>query len=178
MSTAVLKMTGSAGSGGAGGFTGVMKLSVLEADGLEETSVRSVTHNKVNSIDPYLQVNVDDKKLLKTKEKKDTFSPKWDEIFSHNLVNAHVMSLTLFHSALLGEDPFVANSSIHFQDILDEKQQDLWIKLEPAGKLHIFVELTKSNGGEFHDTSVKHKANECGGFNGTKNLRNLLERVK
>ena len=116
---------------GSTGFTGVMKLKVLEASGLEETNVRSqlVTTLNVSSIDPYLQVNVDDKKVAKTSNKKDTFSPVWQEDFISNLIDAQLMSLTIFHSSILGEDPFVANSTVLFKDIIDEGQPDLWVSI-------------------------------------------------
>lgn len=118
---------------GSTGFTGVMKLKVLEASELEETNVRSqlVTTLNVSSIDPYLQVNIDDAKVVKTTSKRGTCSPVWQEDFTANLVDAHVMSLTIFHSSILGEDPFVANSSVPLKEIIEGEQPDLWVSKTP-----------------------------------------------
>ena len=112
------------------GFTGVMTLRVLEAMGLEEANVRSqvVTTFSVSSIDPYLQVNIDDENVAKTTKKFNTFSPVWEEDFSiGNLNNAKTLSFTVFHSSKVGEDSFVANSSVPLQAIIEEGQPDLWV---------------------------------------------------
>ena len=112
------------------GFTGAMTLRVLEAMGLEEANVRSqvVTTLSVSLIDPYLQVNIDDENVAKTTKKFNTFSPVWEEDFSiSNLHNAKTLSFTAFHSSKVGQDSFVANSSVPLQAIIEEGQPDLWV---------------------------------------------------
>lgn len=106
-----------------------MKLRILEAMGLEETNVRSqvVTTLNVSSIDPYLQVNVDEENIAKTSKKINTFSPAWEEDFKSDLHQAKMLSLTIFHSSKVGEDSFVANSTVPLEEIIAEGQQDLWV---------------------------------------------------
>ena len=106
-----------------------MKLRILEAMGLEETNVRSqvLTTQNVSSIDPYLQVNVDEENIAKTSKKINTFSPVWSEDFSTNLHQAKFLSLTIFHSSKIGEDSFVANSTVPLQEIIEEGQPDVWV---------------------------------------------------
>ena len=110
-------------------FTGAMKLRILEAMGLEETKVRSnlITTLDLSSIDPYLQVNVDDENIYKTNKKLNTFSPEWDEDFSTNLKEAKVISFTVFHDSIVGGGAFVSNSAIPLQEIIEEGQPDLWV---------------------------------------------------
>eukprot|EP00112_Aurelia_sp_Birch-Aquarium-sp1_P011542 Seg2425.4 transcript_id=Seg2425.4/GoldUCD/mRNA.D3Y31 product="Protein kinase C epsilon type" protein_id=Seg2425.4/GoldUCD/D3Y31 len=126
------------------GFSGVMKLRVIEALELDVKHVRSqFGAGKITVIDPFLQVNVDDENIARTAAKAKTFSPFWNEEFTATLHNAKSLNLTVFHSAVVGPDPFVANISVPLQEIIrhQEGQPDLWIVLEPAGKIHVFIEL-------------------------------------
>jgi len=49
------------------------------------------------------------------------------------------MGLTLFHDATIGPDVFVANCSIQFEDLTSSS--DIWIDLEPEGKIHLVIDL-------------------------------------
>ena len=111
-------------------FTGVMKLRIYEALGLEETKVRSsvITSLGVTSIDPYLQVNVDDENIYQTQKQINTFSPEWKEDFQTNLKDAKVINFTVFHTSIVGGGAFVSNSAIPLQEIIDEGQSDLWVR--------------------------------------------------
>ena len=112
-----------------GGFTGFMKIRILEALDLNKTNVKSqiVTSMKVSSLDPYLQAYVDDQVIAKTSKRISTYSPIWEEDFSIDLHKAKILSLTVFHSSKVGADSFVANSSLPIQEIIDEGQSDLWV---------------------------------------------------
>lgn len=111
-------------------FSGVMKLRVIEALELELKHVRSqFGTGRLNSIDPFLQVNVDDENIARTAAKSRTLSPFWNEEFTATLHNAKCLNLTVFHSAVVGPDPFVANISVPLQEIIrrQEGQPDLWV---------------------------------------------------
>eukprot|EP00794_Sanderia_malayensis_P020248 gene20248-22231_t len=124
------------------GFSGVMKLRVIEALELESGHVRlPFGTGKLTTIDPCLQVNIDDENIAKTVAKSRTFSPFWNEEFTATLHNARNLNMTVFHNAVVGPDLFVANINVPLQEIIEEGQPDLWIILEPAGKIHVFVEL-------------------------------------
>jgi len=101
-------------------FTGVMKLRILEAMGLDKIKVRSnvITTFGLSSIDPYLQVNVDDENIYQTQKQVNTFSPAWDEKFNADLKEAKVISFTVFHDSIVGGGSFVANSAIPLQEIV------------------------------------------------------------
>ena len=112
------------------GFSGVMKLRVIEALELDAKHVRSqFGAGKLTVIDPFLQVNVDDENIARTAAKAKTFSPFWNEEFTATLHNAKNLNLTVFHSAVVGPDPFVANISVPLQEIIrhQEGQPDLWV---------------------------------------------------
>jgi len=133
------------------GFSGVMKLRVIEALELDLKHIRSqFGTGRLTSIDPYLQVNIDDENIARTAAKSKTLSPFWNEEFTATLHNAKSLNLTVFHSAVVGPNQFVANISVPLQDIIrhQEGQPDLWIVLEPAGKIHVFIELKSGHQGE------------------------------
>ncbi|XP_047133697.1 protein kinase C isoform X2 [Hydra vulgaris] len=159
------------------GFTGFMKIRILEALDLNKTNVKSqfVTSMKVSSLDPYLQAYVDDQVIAKTSKKTATYCPVWEEDFSIDLHKAKMLSLTVFHSSIVGSDSFVANSSVLIQDIIDEGQSDLWIQLEPAGKLHIFIELKSGEDGEPRATSNQFKQRDSTYLN-KRGRRNAVRR--
>ena len=112
-------------------FTGILNLRIYEALELDQVpQVRSsvITSIKVSSIDPYLQVNVDDENLYQTQKQSNTFSPEWNEDFQTNLKEAKKISFTVFHDSIVGGGSFVSNSEIPLQEIIDEGQSDLWVR--------------------------------------------------
>ena len=110
------------------GFSGVMKLRAIEALELEVKHVRlQFGTGKLTSIDPFLQVNIDDENVARTAAKSRTFSPFWNEDFTATLHNAKLLNMTVFHSAVVGPDSFVANISVPLQEIIEEGQPDLWV---------------------------------------------------
>lgn len=113
-------------------FTGVLNLRIYEALELDQVpKVRSsvITSIKVSSIDPYLQVNIDDENLYQTQKQVNTFSPEWNEVFQTNLKDAKKVSFTVFHDSIVGGGSFVSNSEIPLQEIIDEGQSDLWVSV-------------------------------------------------
>ena len=113
-------------------FTGLLNLRIYEALELDQVpQVRSsvITSIKVSSIDPYLQVNVDDENLYQTQKQSNTFCPEWNEDFQTNLKEAKKISFTVFHDSIVGGGSFVSNSEIPLQEIIDEGQSDLWVRI-------------------------------------------------
>ena len=56
--------------------------------------------------------------------------------------SGHIIKFTVFHDAALPPDEFVANCSFSFDQLKSEnKINDLWIDLEPNGRLHFSIEL-------------------------------------
>uniref|UniRef100_T1GFM4 C2 domain-containing protein n=1 Tax=Megaselia scalaris TaxID=36166 RepID=T1GFM4_MEGSC len=72
-----------------------------------------------------------------------TFDPVWNEQFVHDVVNSKNINLTVFHDAALPPDDFVANCVIPFEDLMQSEPtvKDLWVDLEPQGKIHVIIEL-------------------------------------
>lgn len=67
----------------------------------------------------------------------------WNETFTHDVHNAKILSLTVFHDAAIPPDDFVANCNIPFEDLAhrEKEQQDFWVDLEPQGKVHVTIDL-------------------------------------
>lgn len=67
----------------------------------------------------------------------------WNETFIHEVHNAKILSLTVFHDAAIPPDDFVANCNIPFEDLAhrEKEQQDFWVDLEPQGKVHVTIDL-------------------------------------
>ncbi|KAJ8673470.1 hypothetical protein QAD02_004732 [Eretmocerus hayati] len=129
-------------------FTGTMKLEVCEASGLRATDKqRKFWQDESPILDPYVQIDIDQNLLDNSSTKPKTFDPVWNESFTHELHNAMVLGLTVFHNAALQPDDFVANCSIPFEELMqhDDEKADLWVDLEPQGKLRIKIELQRNN---------------------------------
>ncbi|XP_049317132.1 protein kinase C isoform X2 [Bactrocera dorsalis] len=130
-------------------FTGKLQLKVCEAIGLRPTDFQK-RHNLAfgkladdQPIDPYISIDVDDNHFDRSTTRPKTFDPIWNEQFIHDVTNAKNINLTVFHDAALPPDDFVANCQIPFEDIMQNEAGvlDLWVNLEPQGKLHIIIEL-------------------------------------
>ena len=71
--------------------------------------------------------------------------PTWNETFTTDLLRkAEVLGLTVWHDATIPPDSFVANCSIGLADLIDKEDQplhDLWVDLEPSGRIHCKIEL-------------------------------------
>ncbi|KAL4237546.1 Calcium-independent protein kinase C [Mactra antiquata] len=94
------------------------------------------------ALDPYIAFDVDELKVARTTTKVKTSKPVWNEDFTAEIHNGQSFGLTVFHDAAIGPDDFVANCSLSFQDL--KSQSDIWIDLEPSGKLHVIIELNGS----------------------------------
>ncbi|XP_065321045.1 protein kinase C-like 1B isoform X2 [Gordionus sp. m RMFG-2023] len=129
-------------------FNGSARIKIFEAKNLKPTNLatRHLVSAKQNPalIDPYVSINVDDLFISRTTTKLKTLSPSWNEEFKSNVQNGQILGMTVFHDAAIPPDEFVANCQITFEDLLLKKLNDIWIDLEPCGKLHVSIELKGS----------------------------------
>lgn len=114
-------------------FTGHLKLTILEATGLQltELSLRnSIIKNP--SIDPYVDISVDDSlEIGKTSVNTRTSDPCWNEVFTSSLLDATSLQLTIFDQSAFPDDNFVANCSMLFDNFKLEQRNnvfDLWVR--------------------------------------------------
>lgn len=126
------------------GFTGYVKLKVIGATDLKPAILAQRRLGGLKSIDPYVSLNVDDVHIARTSSKQKTSTPIWNEEFEQEIENGDKLGITVFHEAIMGPDPFVADSSVPFEEIMNSGVKgfsDIWISLEPEGKLHLHIEL-------------------------------------
>ncbi|KAI0233805.1 Calcium-independent protein kinase C [Lamellibrachia satsuma] len=126
-------------------FNGTIKLKICEAVDLRPTDF--ATRHQVGSqknvqvIDPYISVDVDDVPVARTTTKQKSVKPTWNEDFTTEVHNGQTIGLTVFHDAAIPPDEFVANCTIAFDDLSGKLSSDIWVDLEPNGKIHIMVQL-------------------------------------
>lgn len=106
-------------------FTGSVKLKVLEATDLKPAIL---AQRRVKSIDPYVSVHVDDVLLAQTTSKPKTSTPIWNEEFESDIENGETLGITVFHNAIMPPDPFVANSSVPLEEIINSGTSDIWVR--------------------------------------------------
>ncbi|XP_023215923.1 calcium-independent protein kinase C-like isoform X4 [Centruroides sculpturatus] len=133
-------------------FTGTVKLKICEAVDLRPTEFSTRHANVVGKqqqmlIDPYVSIDVDEIHIDRSSTKQKTSKPIWNEYFTSEVHNAQLLGLTVFHDAAIPPDDFVANCTISFDELVNSAKEtgnaeaDIWIDLEPGGKLHVVIEL-------------------------------------
>lgn len=132
-------------------FTGTIRVKICEATDLRRTDCMS-RHFLVagvgkgpqdQTLDPYVSLDVDEVHWNKTQPRQKTFTPVWNEWFEHEVDGAAHLGLKIFHDSAVGNDDFVANATVDFDEICSDNNthSDLWVDLEPQGKLHVVIEL-------------------------------------
>lgn len=130
-------------------FTGTLRLKICEACGLRPTDFQTrhtMTFGRLGDqqlIDPYVSIDVDQNFIDRSTTKQRTFDPVWNESFIHEVENANVLGMTIFHEGPI-TDVFVANMTIPFDDLVtrnENDQQDFWVDLEPQGRVHVKIDL-------------------------------------
>ena len=100
---------------------------------------------KKMDLDPYVAIDVDELYVERTSTKRKTNDPDWNETFSTDLLrSAEEVGFTVFHDATVPPDDFIANCKLSLSDLIEKAEQplhDIWLDLEPNGKLHIKIEL-------------------------------------
>jgi len=126
-------------------FNGTMKLTVCEAVDLRPTDcatrhqVGLGLSRNIQTIDPYVVVDVDDAPVAKTQTRLKTCSPSWLEEFSIDVHGGHTIGITVFHSAVIPPDVFVANCTVAFENFM-EKPDEIWVS-EPI-TVHIVIMIS------------------------------------
>ena len=106
-------------------FTGSVKLKVVEATGLKPAIL---AQRRVKYIDPYVCIHVDDVPIAQTTSKQKTSAPVWNEEFESEIENGETLGITVFHNAIMPPDPFVANSSVPLEEIINSGTSDIWVR--------------------------------------------------
>lgn len=111
-------------------FTGTVKIEIYEAVGLRATDKQRKFWQDEPILDPYVQLDVDENHLDRSSTKPKTFDPVWNESFTHEVQDAVMLGLTVFHDAALPPDYFVANCSIPFEELVsrNDKTADFWVR--------------------------------------------------
>ncbi|MCI4376900.1 hypothetical protein PGIGA_G00193710 [Pangasianodon gigas] len=146
-------------------FTGSVKVRVGEAVDLKPTSASTrhaaafvktglgLTLGAHATLDPYVVVKVDERAVGQTRSKPRTNAPTYNEEFCACVSRAERLELAVFHESPIGYDDFVANCTIHFEDLRKssspEETFEGWVDLEPDGKVYIQITLS----GSFIDVS-------------------------
>ena len=121
-------------------------MTVCAATDLQSTKFMTrLTRDKKTDLDPYVAIDVDEEFVERTSTKRKTSDPDWNETFSTDLLrSAEEVGFTVFHDATVPPDDFIANCKLSLPDLIEKADQplhDIWLDLEPNGKLHIKIEL-------------------------------------
>ncbi|XP_046402389.1 protein kinase C [Ischnura elegans] len=151
-------------------FTGTVKLKICEACGLRPTDFQkrhTMAFGKPDDqpIDPYVSIDVDENQFDRSSTKPKTCDPVWNENFTTEVQNAVNLGLTVFHDAAIPPDTFVANCSIPFEELAHRDHSDIWIKLEPHGKIHVKIDLKWTSTADQHPMEKPREFKERQGFN-------------
>lgn len=127
-------------------FSGKMKIEICEARKLRATDKQRKfwKEKEEPTLDPYVQLDVDELHLARTTTKLKTSDPVWNESFIHEVQQAIFLGLTIFHDAVLPPDYFIANCNIPFTELvknLYEGINDFWVS-SPICALHPLLGLS------------------------------------
>lgn len=112
-------------------FTGTVKVEICQANGLRATDKqRKFWQDESPILDPYVLLDVDESHLDRSTTKPKTFNPVWNETFTHQVQDAKMLGLAVFHDAALPPDDFVANCIIPFEELLNRNDEtsDFWVR--------------------------------------------------
>ncbi|XP_047369782.1 protein kinase C-like isoform X2 [Vespa velutina] len=129
-------------------FTGTLKIEICEAIGLRMNEKQQDSSQEESILNCYVQIDINENHLDRSSTKYNTLDPVWNEIYTHEVQNAVVLRLILFHEVDLPYDYFVANCSIPFEELIGgelDKTTDLWVDLKPQGKLRVKIDLIRNN---------------------------------
>ena len=102
-------------------FTGVVRLTVIEATGLKPVTVPG---GKVLSVmEPYCVIDFDDFYFGATSTKSKTSNPVWGEAIEETVEDSQRLQLTVFHSSTIGSDNFIAHAHIMVEDLMELVRQ-------------------------------------------------------
>ncbi|XP_043684711.1 protein kinase C-like isoform X1 [Vespula pensylvanica] len=139
-------------------FTGTLKIEICEAVGLRVTDTQREFSHEESILNCYVQIDINENHLDRSSTKYNTLDPIWNEIYTHDVQDAVTLKLIIFHEVDLPYNYFVANCSIPFDELVRgavDKTADLWIDLEPQGKLRVKINLKWSDSDDFRGMACK-----------------------
>lgn len=146
--------------------------------GTSETAGKKDAHSPM--LDPYVAIDVDEVSIERTSTKSKTKEPTWNETFTTDLLrNAGEVGFTVWHDSTMPPDDFIANCRVSLSDLIDKEDQplhDLWVDLEPRGKIHVKIELQWATQEEQSQPMRQFKEQE-GGFAGKQRRGAMKRRV-
>jgi novel protein kinase C epsilon type len=124
-------------------FNGSAKLRIIDAENLKATDYSTrIFQNSTFQLSPYIHIDIDDMPIGRTTTKHRSTNPTFNEDFMISEIHSgHLISFTVFHDSALPPDEFVANCSLALCDLKQNNGSDIWVDLEPNGRLHFSVEL-------------------------------------
>uniref|UniRef100_A0AC35G9L0 C2 domain-containing protein n=1 Tax=Panagrolaimus sp. PS1159 TaxID=55785 RepID=A0AC35G9L0_9BILA len=129
-------------------FNGTAKIRVVEARDLRPTEwskrFNTSDNETASQLDAYVNVDLDEYHVGQTVTKPKTSTPVWNEDYQTDVHNGKVLGFTIFHDCALPPDDFVANSKFGFDELKLKTVNDIWVDLEPHGRLHLIIELKGS----------------------------------
>lgn len=79
--------------------------------------------------------------MFRSSTRAKSFDPVWNETFESEVINCTNLGLTVFHDAAIPPDDFIANVKIPIEDIINNEHSDIWVDLEPQGRIHVQIDL-------------------------------------
>lgn len=150
-------------------FTGVVKLRIVEALDLRPTDYSTRHAALAKTLDPYVSIDIDEEHVYRSQTRNKTFRPQWNETLTKTVADVENLTLTVFHDASIPPDDFIANCNLTFDDLLNgiknEGRNDIWIDLEPAGKVHLVIELTEAEAAQVVKKEPQKEFKETAGLN-------------
>lgn len=136
-------------------FSGSAKVKIIEAESLKATDYSTrIFQTSTFQLSPYVHLDIDDTVSIgRTTTKHRNQNPIYNEEFQFEIHSGYMLNLTVFHDSALPPDEFVANCNILFVDLKPESCHDLWLDLEPNGKLRLSVQLS----GHFIEQKISHQ---------------------
>jgi novel protein kinase C epsilon type len=125
-------------------YNGTASIKIVEAENLKATDYSTrIFQNSGFLLSPYVNIDVDDAPVGRTVTKQRNQNPIFNEEFKTEIQCGKVLNLTVFHDSALPPDEFVANCTVNLdRNELKIGANDLFVDLEPNGRLHIIVELS------------------------------------
>ena len=109
-------------------FSGRLKITVIEAKGLQLTNVMAIgNRNSIINLNPYVTIDVDKVSIDRTSTKLKTVVPTWNETYSTEFLrNAKEVGFTIFHDATIPPSSFIANCAVPITK-LNENGEAIWV---------------------------------------------------